>query len=36
MQAFTVACAQFAITPLDTAANVAKAVAWTRRAADES
>jgi beta-ureidopropionase len=36
MQAFTVACAQFAITPLDTVANVAKAVAWTRRAADES
>jgi beta-ureidopropionase len=36
MQAFTAACAQFAITPLDTTANVAKAVAWTRRAVDES
>ncbi len=36
MQAFTVACAQFAITPLDPVANVTKAVAWTRRAVDES
>ncbi|PKO20619.1 MAG: carbon-nitrogen hydrolase family protein, partial [Chloroflexi bacterium HGW-Chloroflexi-1] len=36
MQRFTAACAQFAITPMDVAANVAKSVAWTRRAADES
>jgi len=36
MQRFTVACAQFAITPMDIAANIAKSVAWTRRAVDES
>jgi predicted amidohydrolase len=36
MQRFTAACAQFAITPMDIAANVTKAVAWTRRAWDES
>ncbi|OIO92882.1 MAG: carbon-nitrogen hydrolase family protein [Anaerolineae bacterium CG2_30_64_16] len=36
MQRFTAACAQFAITPMDVAANVAKSVAWTRRAVDES
>jgi beta-ureidopropionase len=36
MQRFTAACAQFAITPMDTAANVTKAVAWTRRAFEES
>ncbi len=36
MQRFTAACAQYAITPMDTAANVAKSVAWTRRAWDES
>ena len=36
MQRFTAACAQFAITPMDTTANVAKSVAWTRRARDES
>ncbi|MGC8779961.1 MAG: carbon-nitrogen hydrolase family protein [Anaerolineae bacterium] len=36
MQRFTVACAQFAITPMDVMANVAKSVAWTRRAFDES
>ena len=36
MQRFTAACAQYAITPMDTAANVAKSVAWTRRAFDES
>jgi beta-ureidopropionase len=36
MQQFTVACAQFAITPMDVAANLAKAVAWTRRAVEES
>jgi len=36
MQRFTVACAQYAITPMDVAANVAKSVAWTRRAFDES
>lgn len=36
MQRFTAACAQYAITPMDTAANVAKSAAWTRRAFDES
>jgi len=36
MQRFTAACAQYAITPMDTTANVAKSVAWTRRARDES
>ncbi len=36
MQRFTAACAQFAITPMNIAANVAKSVAWTRRAVDES
>ena len=36
MQRFTAACAQFAITPMDAAANAAKAVAWTRRAVDET
>lgn len=36
MQRFTAACAQFAITPMDITANVAKSVAWTRRAVDES
>jgi beta-ureidopropionase len=36
MQRFTAACAQFAITPMDAAANAAKAAAWTRRAVDES
>lgn len=36
MQRFTAACAQYVITPMDTAANVAKSVAWTRRAFDES
>jgi len=36
MQRFTVACAQYAITPMDTVANVAKSVAWTRRARTES
>ena len=36
MQRFTAACAQFAITPMDAAANTAKAAAWTRRAVDET
>ena len=36
MQRFTAACAQFAIVPMDIAANVAKCVAWTRRAVNES
>lgn len=36
MQRFTAACAQFAITPMDATANAAKAVAWTRRAVEES
>ena len=36
MQRFIAACAQFAITPMDIASNVAKSVAWTRRAFDES
>ena len=36
MQRFTAACAQYAIVPMDVAANVAKSVAWTRRAAEES
>lgn len=35
MQRFTAACAQYAITPMDTTANVAKSVAWVRRAFDE-
>ncbi len=35
-QSFIAACAQFAVAPLDTAANVAKGVAWTRRAVAES
>ena len=36
MRKFTAACAQYAITPMDVAANVAKSAAWTRRAFDES
>lgn len=36
MQRFTAACAQFAGAPMDTAANVAKAIMWTQRAVDES
>ncbi len=36
MQRFTAACAQFASVPMDAAANVAKAVLWTRRAVEES
>lgn len=36
MQRFTAACAQYAITPMDVAANVAKSVVWVRRAVDES
>ncbi len=36
MQRFTAACAQFAIAPMDITANVAKSVAWTRRAVEES
>ncbi len=36
MQRFTAACAQYAIAPMDTTANVAKSVAWTRHAFDES
>ena len=36
MQRFTAACAQFASVPMDTARNVDRGVAWTRRAVDES
>ena len=36
MQRFTAACAQFAIAPMDTAANVATASAWIRRAAEQT
>lgn len=36
MQRFTAACAQFACIPMDVPANLAKAVAWTQRAVDES
>ena len=36
MQRFTAACAQFAITPMDATANIAKAGAWVQRAADQT
>lgn len=36
MQRFTAACAQYAITPMEVTANVAKSIAWTRRAVAES
>lgn len=36
MQRFTVACAQYAVAPMDFAENLRRSVAWTRRAADES
>ena len=36
MQQFTVACAQIAVTPMDPAANLGRAVEWTRRAIEES
>ena len=36
MQRFTAACAQFAITPMNVTANVAKATAWIQRAADQT
>ena len=36
MQSFTAACAQFAITPMETQANIAKSRRWTRRALDEA
>lgn len=36
MQRFTAACAQIAVAPMDVAENLHRAVAWTRRAVDES
>jgi predicted amidohydrolase len=36
MQKFTVACAQFAVTPMAVAENVERAVAWVERAAREN
>ncbi|OQA45514.1 MAG: (R)-stereoselective amidase [Chloroflexi bacterium ADurb.Bin325] len=36
MQRFIAACAQYAIAPMDVDANIARAVAWTRRAVAES
>ncbi|OQA23025.1 MAG: (R)-stereoselective amidase [Chloroflexi bacterium ADurb.Bin360] len=36
MQRFTVACAQFAVTPMAVRENVEKALAWTERAARET
>jgi predicted amidohydrolase len=36
MQPFTIACAQFAVTPMAARENVEKAVAWTERAARET
>jgi beta-ureidopropionase len=36
MQGFRVACAQFAIAPMDVAENVRRCVSWTRRAIEES
>jgi len=36
MERFTVACAQFAVTPLAVRENVQKALAWTERAARET
>lgn len=36
MQRFTAACAQFAISPMDAAANVATACIWIRRAAEQT
>ena len=36
MQRFTAACAQFAISPMDTSQNIALAERWTRRAAAET
>jgi predicted amidohydrolase len=36
MQRFTVACAQYAVAPMDVAENLRRAVKWVRRAFDES
>lgn len=36
MQRFTAACAQIAVAPMDVPENLRRAVAWTRRAVDES
>jgi len=36
MQRFTAACAQIAVAPMDVAENLRRAVAWTRRAVEES
>jgi len=36
MQRFTIACAQFAITPMAVKENVQKAVAWVERAVQET
>jgi predicted amidohydrolase len=36
MQQFTIACAQFAVTPMAVRQNIQKAVAWTRRAVRET
>ena len=36
MQRFTVACAQFAVTPMAARENVEKALAWTERTARET
>jgi len=36
MQQFTVACAQFAVTPMAVRENVEKAIAWTERAVQET